>query len=52
MSTRTSRTLPTVEPIVPIVGAPPLQDPAWVYEPKFDGFRGVLYLSRGSCYIR
>jgi hypothetical protein len=24
----------------------PLQDPKWIYEPKFDGFRGVLYLSR------
>jgi hypothetical protein len=41
MSTRTSRTLPIVEPIVPIIGSPPLHDPKWIYEPKFDGFRGV-----------
>jgi bifunctional non-homologous end joining protein LigD len=52
MSTRTSRTLPTVQPIVPISGSPPLTDPAWLYEPKFDGFRGLFYLSQGSCYIR
>jgi bifunctional non-homologous end joining protein LigD len=52
MSTRTARALPTVQPIVPIIGSPPLRDPAWVYEPKFDGFRGVLYLSQGKCYFR
>jgi bifunctional non-homologous end joining protein LigD len=52
MTTRTVRTLPTVQPIVPIIGSPPLQDPAWIYEPKFDGFRGLLYLSHGKCYFR
>ncbi|HEX3233408.1 MAG TPA: hypothetical protein VHR41_04390 [Gemmatimonadales bacterium] len=46
-----SRTLPTVEPVVPVAGTPPLQDPAWLYEPKFDGFRGVLYQSQTS-FIR
>jgi ATP-dependent DNA ligase len=52
MSTRTNRILPTVQPIVPIIGSPPLTDPAWIYEPKFDGFRGVLYLTQGRCYFR
>ena len=52
MSIRTARILPTVQPIVPIIGAPPLQDPAWLYEPKFDGFRGILYVSQGKCYFR
>jgi bifunctional non-homologous end joining protein LigD len=33
-------------------GSPPFHDPRWIYEPKFDGFRGVLYLCRGECYIR
>ena len=47
-----SRTLPTVEPVVPVAGSPPLQDPAWLYEPKFDGFRGVLYQSPQSSFIR
>ncbi len=46
------RTLPTVEPVVPIAGSPPLRDPAWLYEPKFDGLRGVLYLSPQNCFIR
>jgi bifunctional non-homologous end joining protein LigD len=52
MSTRTSRALPTVQPIVPVIGSPSLTDRAWIYEPKFDGFRGVFYLSQGSCYFR
>ena len=34
------------------MGSPPLQNSKWIYEPKFDGFRRVLYLSRESCYIR
>jgi bifunctional non-homologous end joining protein LigD len=47
-----NRTLPTVEPVVPVSGSPPLQDPAWLYEPKFDGLRGVLYQSPQTSFIR
>lgn len=54
MSPRTtrSRTLPTIEPVVPVLGSPPLNDSKWLYEPKFDGWRGILYLSGQECYIR
>jgi hypothetical protein len=53
VSPRTRRVvLPTVEPIIVVAGSPPLHDPRWIYEPKFDGFRGVLYIYRGDCYIR
>lgn len=52
MSPRTTRTLPTIEPVVPVLGSPPLSDPKWLYEPKFDGWRGILYLSGRECYIR
>jgi len=44
--------LPTIDPILVVTGSPPFHDPAWIYEPKFDGFRGLLYLSRGGCHIR
>jgi ATP-dependent DNA ligase len=40
MSPRTTRTLPTIEPIVPVLGSPPPHDLRWLYEPKFDGWRG------------
>lgn len=55
MSPRTRKALPTIEPIVPIVpvsGTPLLHDPQWIYEPKFDGFRGVLYIRGRECFIR
>ena len=52
MSPRTRKVLPTIEPIVPIAGSPPLHDPRWIYEPKFDGFRGMLYIYAGECYVR
>jgi bifunctional non-homologous end joining protein LigD len=52
VSPRTRTALPTIEPIVPIAGAPPMHDPRWLYEPKFDGFRAVLYVCAGECYVR
>ena len=33
-------------------GSPPLHDLGWLYEPKFDGWRGTLYLDGHSTYIR
>ena len=52
MSPRTRKVIPTIEPIIVVPGSPPLHDPQWIYEPKFDGFRGVLYVSGWECYIR
>jgi bifunctional non-homologous end joining protein LigD len=42
----------TIEPIVPVTSTPLLHDLQSIYEPKFDGFRGVLYVSGRECYIR
>jgi ATP-dependent DNA ligase len=33
--------LPQVEPIVPITRPQPFNDRAWLFEPKYDGFRMV-----------
>jgi ATP-dependent DNA ligase len=27
-------------------------DPAWLFEPKYDGFRGMVYIRRKDCVIR
>lgn len=51
MSPRTRKVL-LPEPIVPVTGTPVLHDPRWIHEPKFDGFRGLLHVSGGKCYIR
>jgi bifunctional non-homologous end joining protein LigD len=34
--------LPKVSPIIPIERTHPFDDPAWLFEPKFDGFRAIL----------
>jgi bifunctional non-homologous end joining protein LigD len=47
----TSVTLPRVTPIVPTTRPTPFSDPAWLFEPKYDGFRGLVYLTQHSCSI-
>jgi bifunctional non-homologous end joining protein LigD len=29
----------------------PFSDPAWLFEPKYDGFRGMLYLTHQACML-
>src|SRR3954453_13933795 len=43
--------LPRPEPIVPTARPYPFNGPAWLFEPKYDGFRGILYLTRTSCTL-
>lgn len=44
--------LPDVEPITTVLLAEPFDDPEWVFEPKYEGFRGMVYSWAGSCEIR
>jgi bifunctional non-homologous end joining protein LigD len=41
-----------VAPIIPVLRSHPFNDPAWLFEPKYDGFRGLVYLAAGTCLIR
>jgi hypothetical protein len=41
--------MPIVEPVVPTLRSAPFNHPGWLFEPKYDGFRGMLYLSRRDC---
>ena len=52
MSPRVARTLPEVQPILLTPRRDPFGDPAWLFEPKYDGYRGLLYISRKGCLIR
>ena len=52
MSPRVSRTLPLVEPILLTPRREPFNDPGWLFEPKYDGYRGLLYVTRHGCYFR
>jgi bifunctional non-homologous end joining protein LigD len=50
--TRRAVTLPLVAPIVPVLRDQAFDDPAYLFEPKYDGFRGLLYLSGRECHFR
>ena len=52
MATRRATSLPLVEPIVPKLYPAAFDDPAWLFEPKYDGFRGLLYLNGRECRFR
>ena len=39
--------LPRIQPIIPIRRREPFDDPAWLFEFKYDGFRGLWYFDRG-----
>jgi bifunctional non-homologous end joining protein LigD len=45
--------LPHIQPILPTTaGKAPLDDPHWIYDLKYDGFRGIYYRSTGTNEIR
>jgi bifunctional non-homologous end joining protein LigD len=49
---RVASGLPPVAPII-LSGLPePFDDPEWFFEPKYDGFRGVVYASGPGCEVR
>jgi len=43
--------LPAIPPIVPTLKQDAFNHPAWLFEPKYDGFRGMLYLTRSGCNL-
>jgi bifunctional non-homologous end joining protein LigD len=42
---------PIVKPILLNKKDAPFDDPAWIYELKYDGFRGVLHVFRNECFF-
>jgi bifunctional non-homologous end joining protein LigD len=43
--------LPRVQPIVPIRRPEPFDDPEWLFDLKYDGFRALCYLEQVSCRL-
>jgi bifunctional non-homologous end joining protein LigD len=43
--------LPRIQPIAPVRRPEPFDDPEWVFELKYDGFRGIGYLEQGRCRV-
>src|SRR3954466_14172342 len=49
---RAASGLPSVDPIKPESRGDAFDDPDWLFEPKYDGFRGLVYSSHRGCEIR
>jgi bifunctional non-homologous end joining protein LigD len=43
--------LPRVQPIAPILRQEPFNDPNWLFDFKYDGFRALCYLDEGRCRL-
>ena len=43
--------LPRMEPLNPIKQPTPFDDPDWLFEVKFDGFRALAYIEDGRCEL-
>jgi ATP-dependent DNA ligase len=41
-----------VDPILLTPPREPFNDPAWLFEPKYDGYRGLLYVTGQGCHFR
>ena len=41
--------LPRVQPIIPTWRKEPFDDPGWLFDFKYDGFRGLCYIEQGRC---
>lgn len=49
---QSSARLPSVEPLVLVPRWDAFDDPEWVFEPHYDGIRGLVYASSFGCEIR
>ena len=43
--------LPQVQPLIPIARPESFDDPDWLFEFKYDGFRALCYLEQGRCRL-
>jgi len=43
--------LPRIQPIVPVRQNEPFDDPEWLFDFKYDGFRALCYLEQGRCRL-
>jgi bifunctional non-homologous end joining protein LigD len=52
LDVRATSGLPPIDPIAVATRADAFDDPEWLFEPKYDGFRGLVYASKLGCEIR
>jgi bifunctional non-homologous end joining protein LigD len=52
LDVRITSGLPQIDPIAVATRADAFDDPEWLFEPKYDGVRGLVYASTAGCEIR
>ena len=52
LDVRAASGLPQIDPIALATRADAFDHPEWLFEPKYDGFRGLVYASELGCEIR
>jgi bifunctional non-homologous end joining protein LigD len=52
LDVRAASGLPQIDPIALATRTDAFDDPEWLFEPKYDGFRGLVYASQLGCEIR
>jgi bifunctional non-homologous end joining protein LigD len=48
---RNAVALPRVQPIAPVRSKEPFDDPEWLFDLKYDGFRALCYLKDRRCRL-
>src|SRR5215472_4142559 len=43
--------VPRIQPIIPVAVKQPFDDPEWVFEFKYDGFRALYYIENGRFWF-
>ena len=38
--------LPRIEPVIPVRRKEPFDDPEWLFDVKYDGYRGLCFLQQ------
>lgn len=51
IKTAAANVLPRIQPISPRIKQEPFDDPDYLFQLKYDGFRGVLYIEKERCRI-
>jgi hypothetical protein len=51
MSPQATKTLRNVQPILLTPRREPFNDPGWLFEPKYDSYRGLLYVTHKGCWF-
>ena len=51
LGARKARMPEIIHPMLATLGDEPFSDPEWIFEPKWDGFRSICFISKGKARL-